>query len=187
MKKDSQAGVVTLEACVSVLSFLLLMILLSSLFFMFMAQNVTAHTVLQTAQSLSFDTYTIEKMKLDNGKVGSIGELLGSVAVDLFGSPSENPYFVSNTRWHSGDKTELTDILQKRFIGYISGGDPSEADAFLKNLNVVGGLSGLDFSESSVEEDVLYIVLRYELEYEFTAWGMGVVEVEQKACAKLWK
>ena len=64
MRWGDQRGMVTLEACVSVLSFLLLMLLLSSLFVMFMAQNMTAHALLQTAESLSLDAYTITTMKL---------------------------------------------------------------------------------------------------------------------------
>ena len=189
MDKKSEQGVITLEACVSVLSFLVLMFLLSSLFIMFMAQNVTAHTILQSAQSLSLDVYTIEQMGLDNGELGSVGEVLGGWITKMFGKSSNNPYFVSDTRWYEKDSTEIAKTVRNRFIGYIAGsGEDAEqvADELLEQMNIVDGLDGLDFSKSYVANDVLYIVLCYELEYDFNMWNVKNVQKEQKACAKLW-
>lgn len=187
MKGYKQRGAITLEACISVLAFLVLALLLSSLFIMFMAQNVTAHVTLQTSESLSLDVYTIESLIKEDGKIGSVGENLGQFITKLFGSSSDNPYFVTDSRWYNGDATQLEQTIKTRFVGYLTGGDETEADAMLSRMNIVDGLDGLDFSESYVANDTLYIVLKYELEYDFNIWGLGTVEVEQKACSKLWK
>lgn len=45
----------------------------------------------------------------------------------------------------------------------------------------------MDFSESYVADDTLYIVLNYELEYDMNVWSMDPVNVRQTTCSKLWK
>lgn len=182
-----QEGAVTLEACVSVLSFLILMLLLSSLFVMFMAQTTTAHALLQTVQSLSMDVYTIESFGMGDGMIGSVGDVVGGIVVNLFGSASNNPYYVSGKPWHKGADSEVGEAVKMRFIGYLTGGDEKRADELLTQMNVVKGLKGLDFSDSYVINDTLYAVVKYELEYDFNIWNVKPEPVEQKACAKLWK
>lgn len=187
MRKSSQRGAITLEACVSVLSFLVLMLILSSLFVMFMAQNVTAHVTLQAAESLSLDAYRIEKLMKEDGKIGTVSGNLAQMVAKVTGSSSDNPYYVTDDRWYNGDSAQISQVVKTRFVGYLTGGDEIKADEKLKSLNVVGGLSGLDFSESYVSDYTLYIVLKYKLEYDFNIWGLGTVAVEQRTCSKLWK
>lgn len=185
--KESEKGVVTLEACICVLSFLILMLLLSSLFVMFMAQNKTAHTVLQTSESLSLDAYATESIGTPG--TDSVSEIV--LAITEFikkyaGVEPDNPNYVGKDKLNSVNDAELMSILKKRFVGYLTGGDESEADELLKNMNVVEGLDGLDFSESYVQNNTLYIVLKYNLEYDFNIWNIGEVAVKQTTCSKIW-
>lgn len=182
------AGVITLEACVSVLSFLILMLLISSLFVMFMAQNTTAHVILETSESLSLDAYAAEH--IGTGGWGSTSEIVVSVSdfiSGLFGKDEDNPNFTTREKWYEGTNTELADTIKTRFVAYLTGGDEKEADEFLENMNIVDGLDGMNFSDSYVENDVLHIVLKYELEYDFNIWSVGKVQVKQTACSRLWK
>lgn len=187
MRKTNEKGVITLEACVAVLSFLILMLLLSSLFVMFMAQNVTSHTVLQTSQSLSMDVYSTERLSVDSGSIGTVGDYVGQFITGLFGSSEDNPAFVTDDKWYDEEEEQVAAAVKNRFVGYLTGGNTSEADEFLERMNIVDGLEGLDFSSSYVENDTLYIVLKYNLEYDFNIWNVGTVEVKQTTCSKLWK
>ena len=176
MSENKQRGAVTVEACVSVLIFILLTLMLSSLFVMFMAQNTTAHVALQTSESLSMDVYRIETLIKEDGKIGSIGD-----------NAEDNPAFVTDARWYL-DKEKIPEAIKTRFVGYLTGsGDTDKANEFLQQLNIVNGLDGLDFSESYVSEDTLYIVLKYKLQYDFNIFDLGEVDVEQKTASKLWK
>lgn len=188
MAKESETGVITLEACISVLSFLVLMLLLSGLFIMFMAQNMTAHVVLQTSESLSIDAYAAEK--IGTGGKESVSEILVSVGdfiAGLFGKEDNNPEFTTREKWYDGSEKEIATTIKTRFVAYLSGGDESAADEQLERMNIVNGLDGLDFSNSYVRDNTLYIVLDYELEYDFNIWGLGKVPVKQTTCSKLWK
>lgn len=187
MKQKKEEGVITLEACVTVLLFLMLMLMLSSLFKLFMAQNATAHVLLQTSQSLSLDTYSAEK--IGNGGLGSVGEFIGGI----FGALNddnfteyENCYSETNVNGVTSLSIN-TDAVKKRFVAYLNGGDDNKADEFLKSVKVVNGINGLDFSKSYVENDVLYLVLKYELEYDMNFGNLSNIKVEQKVCSKLWK
>jgi len=187
-QENNIKGVITLEACVCVLSFLILMLLLSSLFVMFMAQNATAHTILQTSESLSIDAYSAEH--IGTGGTGSVSEVvvgIGEFIGDLFGIAQDNPSFVQKEDLSTVSETELASIVKTRFVGYLTGGNETEADEFLERMNIVDGLDGLDFTGSYVDNDTLYIVLKYNLEYDFNIWNVGTVEVEQTTCSKLWK
>ena len=187
MKDNKQRGAVTVEACVSVLTFVILMLMLSSLFIMFLAQNVTAHVVLQTSESLSIDAYRIEKLMKEDGKIGSIGDYVGQFVTKLFGSANNNPSFVTDSRWYQTEDADLAAVIKMRFVGYLTGSDDEiAADEMLRNMNIVDGLSGLDFSASYIADNTLYIVLRYEMEYDFNIFGLGKVPVEQTTCSKLW-
>lgn len=186
MRKD-QSGVITLEACISVLMFLLLMLLLSGLFLMFMAQTVTAHAVLETAQSMSLEAYSLEKLAVDEGAAASVGEHLGSFVSSWFGTAENSPNFVSANKWYEGDEKEIAAAIKERFVGYIAGGNESKADKLLTMMNVVNGLDGLDFSKSYVEDDTLHIFLAYKLKYNFNMGPLKDVPVEQTASSRLWK
>ncbi len=182
MKKRDIKGVITLEACVTVLSFLILMLLLSGLFVMFMAQNITSHTILQTSQSLSLDAYSTSRTKSESGTIGGI---VSDFAMGLFGNADENPSFVTDDKWYDSD--DVTSTIKTRFVGYLTGGDEDKADELLEQINVVGGLDGLDFTNSYIADDTLYIVLKYKLEFDFNIWDVNTTDVEQTTCSKLWK
>ena len=208
MKKDER-GVITLEACITVFAFLILMLLLSSLFVMFMAQNAMAHAKLQTAESLSLDVYRTETIGLLDGKISPIGSYVSQFVFGWFGKPEDNPNFITDDCWYTDqDKVahrnrqikngfeeepeeyqtdELTQTVKTRFLGYLCGGDEKEADEMLLRLNVKDGLSGLDFSGSYIKDDVLYVVVKYELESDFKIWDLNDIPVEQTANSKLWK
>lgn len=186
MKKES--GVITLEACITVLSFLILMLLISSLFVMFMAQNETAHVVLQTSESMSIDSYAGEKIGIGNteGVSGLVTLVLNSIEQLTGFDNSQNTNFATNVKFDE-DESTLSKTIKERFIAYLSGGDEDEADKQLKNLNVVDGINGISFKESYIKDDVLYIVLKYDLKYEFQIWGLDKVPVKQTTCSKLWR
>ncbi|MGM9603117.1 MAG: hypothetical protein ACI3W5_16215 [Faecousia sp.] len=188
MQKESQSGAITLEACVSVLSFLILMLFLSSLYVMFMAQNVTAHTAMQTAQSLALEAYSVEKMVIkDDNSAFTVSDVVTLFVKKMFGSSEENPSFVADTYWLNDTQTQLGQIVKTRFIGYLNGGNTADANEFLKKINITKGTDGLDFSESQIKDGTLYVVVKYELEYDFNIWGVKPIQVKQTACAKLWK
>ncbi len=185
MKNKSENGMITLEACVSVMIFMTLMLIVLGLFQMFMAQNATSHCLVETSESLSLDSFATSKLKSSDITDG-LDTYISDIVTSLFGSAEKSPSFVNDTAWYSGGSVSLGSIIKTRFVGYLSGGDEEAANNFLKAVNVVNGLDGLDFSQSKIVNGDLRIVLHYDLEYSFRIWGLGTVPVTQKAVSRMW-
>lgn len=192
-------GVITIEACITGVMFLILMLCLSGLFIVYMAQSRVSDTALKTVQSLSVETYSLNKLHYssDYGDEGSISGSIATFISTIFGNrePANRFYFsheqhllspADNTWWTSSQET-IASVAKKRFIGYLSGGDEDQADKILKGLNVVNGLQGLDFSQSYVEDEVLHLVIVYDIKYPFDLGGnFGTKTFTEKCCSKLW-
>lgn len=185
-----EKGVITLEACISVVAFMVLMFLLSGFFMMFMAQNAVGHAILETSESLSLDVYALSRYGAEEGHVGSLSDYASSFIAEKLGgsTAAESPNFISNNDWFSSeDEAAVVDAVKKRFVGYLAGGDESKAEEMLSQMRVVDGLDGLDFSATKIENDELRITVKYKLRYEFTIGDLGQVDVEQTTSSKLWK
>ena len=181
----SEKGMVSLEACITVLFFMVIMFLLSGLFIMYMAQNATAHALLQTSQSLALDNYAASE--IGTGDFSSFKDLMVKILGDKIGFiPDANSSFATNEEL-SKKTADIPAMAEKRFIAYLAGGDRDKADTMLRQMKVENGIDGLNFSESKVEGSDLKIVLTYELNYVFQIAELGKVEVRQETSSKLWE
>jgi len=189
--KKSEKGVVSLEASIAVTLFIFLMLFLYSFFPVFEARNEMGHLVLSTANSMALDAYSNEHL----GNSGNLSQIIYGLYNLVAGDATD---FVSLSEWHEdttvtteSGETEISalleDTIRARFIAYLTDGESENAEALLKRYHIVDGKDGLDFSESYIEGDNLYVKVRYKVEYEFHVFGSGTLEIEQSACSKLWK
>lgn len=212
--KNSESGLLSLEASISLTIFMFFMLFLYSFFTVFEARNEIAHVVLASANSLALDTYENKTM----GQSGTLAQILSGIYHS--GSPNEDG-FVDSDLWSEikvweregswngtiyakqPDGSDVTDeddygksavistrfdkAIKERFVAYLSGGSTSEADKILKRYHIVNGINGLDFSGSHISSGKIYLSVKYKLEYEYNAFGLGTLEMEQSACSKTWK
>lgn len=188
MKISEKEGSITLEACISLFMFTFLMLFVAGLMVLYMAQAGMSHALLQTSESMSLDPYAIAQLNLTGAGVeASIGVYVSDLVTKLFGNNNSNPYFTTSQRWYRPEnKSMIQSVAKKRFVGYLANGDESRAEDLLKKYNIVNGLSGLDFSESEVKNGDLYLVVKYKMEYEFNTFGIGQINVKQKAKVRLF-
>ena len=188
MRKNEQ-GLLSLEASISLTIFIFLMLFMYSFFVFFEARNEMGHVALSTANSLSVDAYA-------NAQLCET-DTLAQVFYGVYGQAVSENTFTDHTAWHKdpsvtdeeGNTTisaNLLAVIEERFLAYLTGGDMSKAQEVLERLHVVGGVSGLDFSGSSIEGSDLHIVLRYTVEREFHVFGDGKYTIEQSVCSRLW-
>ncbi|MCQ2414652.1 MAG: hypothetical protein MJ063_01195 [Lachnospiraceae bacterium] len=191
-------GEIAVEACVTVLLFLLLMLTLSGLLKMFMAQNITAHAMIQSAKSLSIDAYAGSLLGND-GDLESVGDILNA----WIGNSVNQPGFTTHSNW-SDEGAELkiqngaivpvnnrtiepAEELRTRFFTYIGGGDMRTVETLFKDLNVGTKVDDFDFSETKVEGGVLYASVKYRLNYPFHIGPLKDVEVHQNVHVNIWR
>lgn len=176
-KKETK-GLLSLEASIALTIFIFLMLFLYSFFVVFEARNQIGHVLLSTAESLSLDAFATDTLKDD--------ESLKSIIYNIYSNSSEsNGLYTENKKWY--DEDDIKDVVKTRFLAYLSGGDNDEAEKILKQLNIVDGLDGLDFSNCKVSGDELSLEVKYSVDYEFQAFGLGRLTFSQSCCSKLWK
>lgn len=200
MKKwrKQEDGLLSLEASISLTIFIFLMLFLYSFFIIFEARNEMAHVLLASTKSLSLDTYAVEKLKNEDNLAEVFFEKLYGTLISYWDDytstqewaskgESDGKVYADPGKSESEEKPILGDVIRKRFLAYLAGGSEEEAEKILKHYHIKGGLAGLDFSESYVDSGNLYVVVRYELEYEFQVFGLGSVSMRQSVCSRLWK
>lgn len=186
-KNNGERGAITLEACVSVTLFTIFMLFFVGLFSMFMAQQTIAHSLIQSTQSLAYETLSTAELEFEWGdKKSGLKKTLTTAITAIYDlAVDSNDYFSNDDTWYN-DADMVPIVAKDRFVAYLTNGDETAADEYLKGLRVVDGLEGLDFSQSKVEGGVLYTEISYQLEYMFTFGDIGIVDAKQKFCANLW-
>lgn len=183
MTKQNERGSVTLETCIVLPIFLFLFLFVFGLFGVVSAHNQMTHALIQSAKSMSLDSYLLEN-------VDSAGEAgtkfwggLSDMVLDLVRLDND-PYFTSDTDWYKTDNG--SEIAKKRFIGYFAGGDASEADKKLKALKITNGLDGVSFTVD-VQEEIFTVTMKYNIQYWFDFLDSGKIPMEQTIKGRLWK
>lgn len=195
----NKRGVITIEACITGMAFLLIMLFLCGFFVVYLAQSKVYDTALKTVQSLSVEAYYINKLHIGfDGEMGASGAAqsgLGFLLSKLFdGIDTDKKEYFSHSQefidvnmwWKDSALDSVGDVAKKRFIGYLAGGDEKKADGILEGMRVVDGIDGLDFSDSYVSDNVLYIVIKYKIEFPFDIAKIGIRSTSETVCAKLW-
>lgn len=192
-KLSWEYGLLSLEASIALTIFIFLMLFMYSLFVVFEARNTIGHAVLATANSLALDAY-------DSSQLGD-GETLASIFHNVYGTITHGGMtsnFADSRKWYEdsvvedgNSKTLSADFLeaiQTRFCAYLGGSSAAGADEVLRRYHIQNGKEGLDFSNSYVDADGnLHLSVQYTIKYEFQVFNLDALNMEQKACSKLWK
>lgn len=191
-----------LEACIGMIIFMLLMFGVYSLIPLFMAQNLISHALLESCQSLAFETYGTSKMDDGKAQISDLNfellKLFCSAKSAVTSSSIDNEpdaYYTTDTRWFDiveqkyvqPDYSEVEDMAYKRFATYLAGGITA-ADEMLENLGVVDGLDGIDFTGTMLEGSDLVISVKYTIQMKIRVdmFGLGEFESSQQVRSRLW-
>lgn len=154
-KQNRNAGVITLEAAIMMPLFILLMLFLYAFFIFFMGQQIMSHTAIQTAKSLSFDPYIVNRVNDDD---------LATMIVDI--TEIFSGKYSSTDKWYTAERSDrLQGVAKDRFLAFLP--NQSDPDALLEWVGVENGTAGLDFSGSAVEDGVLTLKIQYVQNYAF--------------------
>lgn len=187
--KKNEHGVVSLEACIVLPIFIFVLMFFYGLMVFFSGHQLLSHSLIQSAESLSLDPYATERLNISWDEMEGGKDLVQAMYADAFSS--QDPYFSSNEKWYAENSDLLIPTVRKRFLGYLVGsGTSSEvekaADEKLKTIGVQNGLSGLDFSETKVEDGVLTITIKYRQEFVFNFQGLAAFDRQQTITITLW-
>ena len=157
-KMKCERGTATLEACIVVPAFVMLMLLVNGLFILFMGQQIMTHAAVQSAKSLALDPYASGRVAANET------DKLADMLVDLF-TIGDGEY-VSTDKWYSDDIDDLEETVEERFFAYITS-DENRVDDILDMIGIEGGKDGIRFDECSVDDDVLTMKICYTQNFIF--------------------
>lgn len=176
VRKKREKGSLTLEACIVVPVFIMLMLVINGLSLVFIGQHLITHALCQSAKSLALDPYASQRITAE--------EEAGAARVfsDLY-NYSDSQY-MSMEKWYEQDS--ITDVVKKRFQLYLKPSDKA-ADIILEHCGVLDGLEGLDFSDSKVENGVLQLKVKFKQELAMNAFDMEPFDREMSVRVLLFQ
>ncbi len=147
------------------------------------ARNQIHHALIQSAKSLSTDSYMVEKVDTIGSADFHWWENLSDMATDIYRAQFDQNY-TSRTKWY--DSNSNTDVVKKRFIAYLTGsGSDKEAQEKLETIGVKNGLKGIVFEYQVVNGDLI-ITLKYDLHLWVDLFGIVNIPMEDTVRAKMW-
>ena len=189
MKHNDEKGAVTLEACISVITFFMISFIFVGMFYMYYAQRSISHALIQASQSLSLEAYSSKKLQTNDES--GMGEAISDLIVSTFNMIVDgDEKFYSTENWYDDmnfDDAANQAILKDRFIAYFSQGNEQEADELLTKLGVADGLAGLDFSASYIQDGDLYMIVDYKMNFMLNFGSLSEFDAQQKTKTKLWQ
>lgn len=179
MKFRNDSGSLTLEACIVVPIFIIIMLFVNGFFIMFMGQQIITHTIVQSAKSLCLDPYAAQRVAAD------AEDKLGEMALDIFGAGDIG--HSSNEKWYEEDNIE--DVVKDRFVVYLKNSTSEDAaNSLLQEIGIEDGIDGIDFSGSSVDENgILTVKIKYRQKYVLSAMDIAPSNMEMSVKVKLFE
>lgn len=208
-KKDenNSRGSLTVEALLFLIPFIMAFCTLVNAARFVQAEMLIHHAVTQTAKQISTYSYVLtrseisKKMQETNGKsekfLTTVDNASNSIEgfVDAAGdmdSLVEGVFSLAKSRGKRGIMTRVVGELSKNNIRNeisLMSDDPGE---FLENIGIVGGVSGLDFSQSEWISNTegkgdIKIVVTYEMKNTlFPEFDFGQYKFRQCAYTLIW-
>ncbi len=172
--RKRERGILSVEASI-VLTFMTLFVLfLYSFIRVYRAENMVSHATLQAADAMALESYLRENALDDqmDDVVYLANRLTGATALD-----AEN--------FESLRSANVSTIAKEKFIAAVSNTE-ANTNIILMNYGVKDGLSGIDFSTSTVdlEHDDVIVNVSYTLKMQFPIFGATELSVTKSAKAK---
>lgn len=182
-RTQNDTGVVSLEACIVLPIFFFLILFFYGFMFLFAGEQIVNHALMQSAVSLSLDSYSVDKLSDST----NVDKMLQS-ALDYVMQEDDTPHS-SREKWYES-AADTQQEVRERFVSYVANGDEEYASRKLEQFGIVGGLDGISFFECKVEgtdrDKVLTITIEYEQKYIMDAFGLLSYDREKTITQKMW-
>lgn len=206
-KQDISRGSLTVEALLFLVPFIMAFCTLINAARFVQAEMLIHHAVAQTAKQISTYSYVLtkagisERMQRTNGKseqfLVTVEEAAGSVegfvnAVSDMNALARGVFSLAKSKGEQAIMTRVVGMLSEKNIESELSLMSSDPDEFLKNMGIVGGMSGLDFSKSKWISNAdgkgdIQIVVTYTMKNVlFPEFDFGQHEFCQSVSTLIW-
>lgn len=173
MRKKEQ-GVLTVEATIVLMVFVMFVLFLYNFAGVYRAQSTVSHAAIESADAVALESYLREvAFESDPQEVIYLASKLG-------GSSTLDASALESLR-----TADLPKLAKEKFIAAIAKNE-SEADNKLKQLGIKDGISGISFSQchADLDGDNIIVFVEYTVELQFPVFGAQEIRVTKAAKAK---
>lgn len=175
MKREE--GNLTIEATISLTTFLFFMMFLLNFGQVYQAHNYVTHGLMQTGKRIAFASYEYSK---ENTLI-QLADFFRSLQLFSDNSSVEDSIRLSfkNNQYGEAVKTAFP---------YCVGNGKDEVDAMLKQYGLPGGLNDLNFNDTNVVGDRdICLKVSYTVQFPFPFFSITSMKMEQQFLCRLWK
>ncbi len=176
--EKNEKGLLSVEASLALTAFMFFILFFLSFARVYRAQEVVSHAAFQTAQTMAVESYARETIG-ESGTLGAISKL--SDFITSISGKSRPAYLDQYSSY--GSVANFKGILAEEFAASI-GTDSTAADAKLKQLGVKDGLSGIDFSGTTITGSLIKVKVNYKLNLQFNFFGVNELSLSKTAVCK---
>lgn len=172
---DKDRGSISLEAAMVVPMFIMLMLMVNGFFLLFMGQEIMSHALIQSAKSMAFDPYAVQRIDAEENDLSEFINDMGTLVTDGLQH--------NLTDWYEDEATVVTEA-EKRFVSFVRE-DKNDANELLELVGIKDGIDGLDFAESEVDMDNGFLRLKVNYTQEFMFNLFDFTSIERSMCIKV--
>ena len=185
--RRNRKGTVTIETAIFLPIFFFVFMAIFGVFGVIMARHQVRHAFFQATKSLSKDSLITERVDKRSDDGNLFLNNFGEIATLFIRWVIDGDNFSSSEKWYANsNSTDGKEIIKARFVGFLTGGDETKADTYLKNLRVKNGLSGVTF-DYYVENGEMTITINYTVEYWVKLFGAEQIPMSHTLKTKMWR
>lgn len=185
--RKNRKGTVTIETAIFLPIFFFVFMAIFGVFGIILARHQVRHAFFQATKSLSKDSLITERVDKRSDDGNLFLNNFGEIATLFIRWVIDGDNYSSSEKWYAtSNSTDGQKIVKDRFVGFLAGGDENKADAYLKNLRVKNGLSGVTF-EYYVENGEMTITINYTVEYWVKLFGAEQIPMSHTLKTKMWR
>ena len=185
--RRNRKGTVTIETAIFLPIFFFVFMAIFGVFGVIMARHQVRHAFFQATKSLSKDSLITERVDKRSDDGNLFLNNFGEIATLFIRWVIDGDNFSSSEKWYANsNSTDGKEIIKARFVGFLTGGDETKADTYLKNLRVKNGLSGVTF-DYYVENGEMTITINYTVEYWVKLFGVEQIPMSHSLKRKMWR
>lgn len=175
--KKTEKGYLTVEATISLTTFLFFMMFLMNFGQIYQVQTYMLHGLAQTGKNLAFSSYEYK-----NETMVSKVENIAQFVLEKLKLPIPQKGSIK-LRWKGEDYPQAV----KQTFQYCVGKNAQNLDSTLKSLGLSQGIQSIKFSDTKKEGDDLHIKASYKVDLIFPFFGIQSIELNHQMVCRLWE
>lgn len=195
--KKNQSGVITIEASLSFMIFMFLIMFIYCFSNVYIAQNTINHATIQAAQRIALESYGREKLgnstvlKSANGVKNTVENTVNTFSNVFFNKDGGFELSFMDSVTPIDSASQLEHLIKKAMIesmvqsGLGSNAD-TDADNKLKSIGIDKAWDDISFSGTKLTTKDIIIVVTYDVHLKYPFMGIDKITITKSAKSRLF-